>query len=123
MSGQSLTDALKASLRSQIELDCGPAAGSAVAELFHDAQYHGKNYTCELVDEYDHVVVIVDCDCAQSKGPADDNVRSVNDDLFNQGVILYYDHSILEKRHHIRLAIKKAGVPYPLDVIASRSPY
>lgn len=122
MCGLSLTEELKASLQSQIELECGPAAVPAVAELFHGAEHHGKNYTCELLDECDHVVVAVDCDCAQGEEAADDNVESVIDDLFKQGVILYYDHSILERRHHIRLAIKKSGVAYPLNVIASRGP-
>lgn len=122
MGREYLDDALKESLRSKVETLCGRAAGPAVAEFFDDTEYHGKNYTCELVDENDHLVVVLDCECSLGQTNASQDVHSVTDELLKQGVILYYSHSIVESRHHICLAVKKTGATYPLEVHADRPP-
>ncbi len=107
MSGKRLTEELKISLRAEVEALCGQIAGPAVAEVFLDTNYHGSNYTCELVDQEDHLVVVLDCECSKSHDGGDQRRPSVLGDLFEEGIVLYYYHSIIEKRHHICLAMRK----------------
>ena len=107
MSGKRLTEELKVSLRAEVEALCGRIAGPAVAEVFLDTKYHGSNYTCELVDQEDHLVVVLECECSKSHGSDGQRDPSVLGGLFEDGIVLYYYHSIIEKRHHICLAVRK----------------
>ena len=107
MSDMHLTEELKVSLREEVEAACGLVSGSAVAEVFRDTTYHGVNYTCELVHKKDHLVVVLDCECSKGHDDESDRKPSVLGDLFENGVVLYYYHSILKERHHICLAVRK----------------
>ncbi len=88
---------------------CGWLACIAVDEMFEDARFHGKNLAYTLVEEEDHLVVILDSDCSNKSQHRTTKVHedSTMTTLCDQGVILYYYHSIKDKHHHVCLALKK----------------
>ncbi len=95
------------SLKLEIADRCGRTAAD---EVFEDAWFHGKNQVCQIIDENDHVVVVVDSECPdQVDHPLNTRQKSVIDALCRQGIVLYYYHSIHEKHHHVCLALKKKG--------------
>jgi len=110
MNKELLTKEASQDLRHKIEDWCGWTAGTAVEEVFEDAWFHGKNQVCQLVDENDHLVVVVDSDCPDHVNHEQkERQNSVITELCQQGVVLYYYHSIHSKHHHVCLAVKKKG--------------
>ncbi len=88
---------------------CGWLACIAVNEIFEDAGFHGKNLAYKLINKEDHLVVILDSDCSNKSGHAapKEHDDSTMMSLCDQGVVLYYYHSIKNKHHHVCLALKK----------------
>ena len=112
MKAELLTKQAGRDLKYQVVDWCGSMAGTAVDEVFEDAWFHGKNQICQIVDENDHLVVVLDSECpdrVDHGAPARDSVIT---DLCQQGIVLYYYHSIHERRHHVCLALKKKNGDY-----------
>lgn len=88
---------------------CGWLACMTVDKIFEDARFHGNNLVYTLVNEEDHLVVILDSDCSNKSGHAipKEQENSTMTALCDQGVVLYYYHSIEGKHHHVCLALKK----------------
>ena len=102
-------------LRERIIDTCGGWAGRAAEQVFEDAHFHGKNHVYRLVDQNDHLVVVLDCDCPDHVDHRTRNHDSVITQLCLQGVVIYYYHSIKSKHHHVCLALKKKGAVQPAD--------
>ncbi len=96
-------------LKVKITDECGWMACVAVDEVFQDAQFHGQNLACELVNENDHIIVVLDSDCSPKSNhrtPKERN-ESIMTELCQQGIVVYYYHTIKDKHHHVCLALKK----------------
>ena len=108
----SLTAEAKKQLREEVVNRCGLAAGRAFLEVLDDTRDHGRDYTAKIIYERDYLVVVLNCQCSNGN----ENSRHANrskpiiKDLFGQGVVVYYYHSILEKHHQICLALRKIGL-------------
>src|SRR3990170_3898121 len=114
MKGELLTKQAGRDLKYQVVDWCGAMAGAAVDEVFEDAWFHGKNQICQIVDENDHLVVVVDSECPDHISHHKKERRNSSiTELCRQGVVLYYYHSIHERHHHVCLALKKASVTAP----------
>ena len=112
MNEEILTKKTSQDLKLKIADWCGRIAATAAGEVFEDAWFHGKNQVCQIIDENDHLVVVVDSECPDTVNHhLKERRKSVIDALCQQGVVLYYYHSIHEKRHHVCLALKKKGDP------------
>lgn len=117
MRKEALTRDSGTTLRHQVVDGCGTMAGIAVDELFEDAWFHGKNQICQIVEETDHVIVILDSECPDNvKHEGGEKRDSVITGLCRQGIVLYYYHSIHEKHHHVCLALKKLFAQAPVAV-------
>lgn len=91
---------------------CGWLASVAVDEIFEDAWFHGKNQICQLKEKEDHIVVLIDSDCPDRLPPKVSANRpdSVISELCQQGIVMYYYHTIKERHHHVCLALKKKSI-------------
>lgn len=117
MNKELLTRESSEDLKLRIVDRCGWMAGTAVAEVFEDAWFHGKNHVCQIVDENEHLVVVVDSECPDHVDHRrKERQNSVITELCRQGVVLYYYHSIHAKHHHVCLALNKKGAAVPAFV-------
>ena len=116
MKDERLTEKSGQDLKLQVIDRCGQMAGVAVSEIFEDAWFHGKNQVCQLVDENDHILVVLDSECTGHAGQTEPKDRKVSaiSKLCKNGVVLYYYHSINDKHHHVCLALKKKLAWLPL---------
>ncbi|MDP1809118.1 MAG: hypothetical protein Q8L35_06235 [Actinomycetota bacterium] len=116
MNKELLTKESGQNFKHKIEDWCGWMAGTAADEIFEDAWFHGKNQVAQLVDENDHLVIVVDSDCPDHiNHQQKERQNSVITELCRQGVVVYYYHSIHAKHHHVCLAVRKAGAVGPLE--------
>lgn len=117
---ETLTKQESEQVKVKITDECGWMACVAVDEVFQDALFHGQNLSCELVNEDDHVIVVLDSDCSPKSNHRTHKERneSIMTELCQQGIVVYYYHTIKDKHHHLCLALKKKS-QHALDITAN----
>lgn len=105
-----LTSSISVEVQHTVIKSCGWLAALAATEALDTTLHHGKNHTCELIDNDDYMLLVLESDCPDGKhrseaGSGDRD--SIIGGLCRQGVVMYYYHTIYHRHHRVCLALRK----------------